>query len=473
MWQRREAGAYRSWMAIDPRTEHGANARRLLARADAAYLEGLRLFEAGRAAQARKAFLRGVATAPINPAHYLRLARTYRKRGLFENAANYYRKYIEAAPDGRADLVRTAGRELAELDPGLGSVFDPPGPDRSDKREPVVGSKLSSAEKTTIISASFVLAAALVWLLAARNRQASLDSLVRSNPELHPAIAYLVGSLRHELLKHRIGAVADVLAVLESGEAGPEQRSFLCRRLYGGVPLRRAWDAHLSAFVRALGSRFDPRHDRAFRAAGRSVAALCALRPRLAEADAGAVSRLKKAHEQLRAFDARLALQQSRLIRTAVDDALLDQVVDEVRGEYAASSVALDELRREPVTEPVRIEVPRLDLVLILKNLLRNAILAAGREQGERRVGLFVRTQLEPTGEEAVRLSICDSSSEPLTTEMIYEREMGSGLGLVTAAIRRYGGAVTAEPGLLGYRKGVTLRFFRAFEPREHEESAG
>jgi hypothetical protein len=38
------------------------------------------------------------------------------------------------------------------------------------------------------------------------------------------------------------------------------------------------------------------------------------------------------------------------------------------------------------------------------------------------------------------------------------------GLGLVTAALTRYDGAIEVEPAEDGYRKAVSVRFFRALD---------
>jgi hypothetical protein len=79
-------------------------------------------------------------------------------------------------------------------------------------------------------------------------------------------------------------------------------------------------------------------------------------------------------------------------------------------------------------------------------------------------VRIDVTTELEPTGEENVVIRVRDTSPDALTTEAIYDRRVGSGLGLVTAALSRYDGAIAVEPASEGWAKAVVLRFFRAFE---------
>lgn len=402
----------------------------------------------------------------MNPDLYLPLARAYRERGM-ERATEFYVKFLAARPDDPE--APRALRELRAIDPELAGVFPSarrPAPEPTSGMQPAALGALFG----------LVLAAGLFltgfWALG---RGVSLERLARESPELHPAIAYLVGGLRHELLKHRIGAVRDVLAAFARGEATAEQRAFLRRRLFGGVPLRRAWDGHRRAFERALGHRLDLRRDRGFRGAERAIAALVRLEPRFVAVggapDDRVARRLERAHARLRAFDRDLAALVTRLVRTRLDEKLLEQVVEEVRGEYAAGSVALDELSIEPPPGRIEVEVFRVDLVLILKNLVRNAILAVARSEPPRRVGLDVRVDLEPTGEEVVRVRVRDSSEETIDGGALAERRVDRGLGLVGAALARYDGSIEIEPGEGGWSKGVTVRFFRAFG--EEDEPSG
>jgi C4-dicarboxylate-specific signal transduction histidine kinase len=109
------------------------------------------------------------------------------------------------------------------------------------------------------------------------------------------------------------------------------------------------------------------------------------------------------------------------------------------------------------------VEVFRVDLVLVLKNVVRNAILAVGQDEEPRRLGIDVSTEVELTGEEVVRIHVRDTSAQRFSTEDIYARRMDRGLGLVTAALSRYDGAITVEEGGDGWAKSVAVRFFRAY----------
>jgi tetratricopeptide (TPR) repeat protein len=450
-WARREADAYLAWRALDPESAAGRRARALLERADEHYLAGIERYASGDFIGAQKALAEGAKLAPIDPLHYFTLAEIYDERGLFDRAAKYYGKGIDAlpkSPEAKAARDRLSALETDPLD------------------SPTVGpeSAASSRHYPAIIAVSVALLALIVFLWSRYGVGVSLSRLVDRNPELHSAVAYLIGSVRHELLKHRLGAVSDVIRGFETQRAGEAQRKFLFSRLYGGVPVHEAWQAHLSAFRGALGHKLNLNRDRAFVKAGRAIKTIARLRAPLSEKRPSSAGRLAGAHRQLALFDQYLASLQTRLVRTRVDDALLAQVVDEVRGEYALSTVALDELAIQPLSFPFLIEIQRSDLQLILRNIVRNAIIAVSRQDSNRRVGLTVAVTLEVTGEESVSIAVQDSSDEPLSAETISNRGLSTGLGLVMTAVRRYGGAMTVKPLGGRYKKEVAIRFFRVLE---------
>lgn len=461
LWRRADVTAYAAWRAIEPESPEGREATERLERADALYRAGVERLE-GDGQGARAALTQGVSIAPMDPRLYVRLGRACRVRGLEHRAVEYFTKYLAADPEGaEAASVRVA---LEELDPELAGVFDPP--DQASEAPVARTTEGASEVRLLGVGAALGLLFAMtvsVLLRVFRNRGVSLARLATERPELHPAIAYLVGSLRHELLKHRVGAAADALSALRRGQQGAAQLEFLRSRLFGGQPLHEAWLGYVDAFERALGG-LELRRDKEFRAADRQIRRIAALEPRLAQLDPKAVEALASAHEQLTAFDATLARLVSGLVRTRVDDALLADILAEVQGEYAVSQVELDEMLVETVEEPADVEVFRVDLVLVIKNILRNAILATGRSEAPRRVGLGVSIELEPTGEETVRLRVSDSSPEELRPEMLLDRRVDQGLGLVAAAVTRYGGSIEIEPGPRGFHKGVVVSFFRAFD---------
>jgi tetratricopeptide (TPR) repeat protein len=458
----RDPAAWDAWNGIDPTTPEGREARRLLAEAERSYRLGIEQVAAGDPEQ-RATFERAVRIGPMDPALYLPLARACRTAGeaspdnphFYIRAAEYYAKFLVLAPDHpEAD---TARNELAEIDPGGTRYFDAPRA-RTSARAPE-DSSVPWALGVALAALLFAVVAVFV-LLRARPARWTLEELALRRPELHPALTYLVGSLRHELLKHRIGAVGDAVEALGGGRASLAEIDFLRGRLFGGEPLEAAWEGHLVAFERALGPELDVRRkDRGFRRAGRSIRTIAKLEGRVQERG----GQLAKAHRELRELDRQLSRMVQRLVRTAVDGALFREVVDEVQSEYAAGRVRLEEIViRAPSPAPM-VEVFRVDLVLVLKNVVRNAILAVGRASPPRRIGLDVETEVELTGEETVRIHVRDTSDEKISTEDIYERRMDRGLGLVTAALRRYDGTISVEDGKDGWAKSVVVRFFRAF----------
>ncbi len=454
-----EVDAYRKWRALDPESEDGRRASQKLSEADARYRRGIELLERGEDG-ARAELLAGVAIAPMNPALYLRLARLSAERGQELRAAEYYTKWLTAFP-AHEDAATVRG-ELQALDPELAGIFTSP-------PEPVTPTLTESPAMPSWAVATFgvfvglALAAALAGLSNWwRRRGVSLGELAKKNPELHPAIAYLVGSLRHELLKHRIGAAGDAIAALTEGHSSREQLDFLRSRLFSGEPLADAWASHLRAFERGLSHRVDLTRDRGFRRAGRAIKRIATLQEASIE-KSRSVARLSEAHHELVRFDAELRDLTAGLVRTEVDRALLAEVKTEVLGEYHAGQVELTDFVLD-VEEETELEVFRIDLILILKNIVRNAILAVGRGDEPRRVKLDVAIALEPTGEERVLLRVHDTSAETLRADTLLDRRVDRGLGLVAAAVSRYGGSITVEDGDDGFEKAVCVSFFRAFD---------
>jgi hypothetical protein len=474
-WQEsHDPAAYPEWRDLDERTPEGAEAHRRLREADRHYRAGIELVELGDGG-ARDEFEEAVATAPMDPRLYLPLARAFRGQAelqpsnphLFIRAAEYYRKFLVLAPDD--PRVPDARRELEELDPSSTQFLEPTAVTASASTASEARAQLGLA--TALTSASIALAlAALFAILRRRGGTKSLGELARDRPELHPAIAYLVATIRHELLKHRIGAVSSGVRSLVAGSASTDdrrdaQRAFVAERLFGGEPLLLAWESHLGAFERALGPELDVRRrDAAFRDADRAMRAIARLEPRIKRGEPRALAALAKHESTLRALDGHLARLVAGLVRTRLDAALLREVLEAVRSEIAAGEVKLDGVAIDAPDPAPFVEVFRVDLVLVLKNVVRNAVLAVGRAEPPRRIGIEVQVDLLPTGEENVVLRVLDSSPEVLTTEAIAERRVDRGLGLVTAALTRYDGAILVEEASPPYRKAICIRFFRAFD---------
>lgn len=475
----RSAVAFEAWSAIDGRTPEGSEARRRLAEADALYRDGIDRLARGEEGY-DLVFAQAYATGPIDPHLNLSWARAYRAQAdrepenphPFIRAVEHYGRFLTLAPDAAEHGEALA--ELEALDPE--SAFDATAfsvPALAPAPEASSGLGVASALAGTAV----VLALVAIGLLLARPRgprAITLAELAKERPELHPAIAYLIGSLRHELLKHRIGAVASGVAELAGGRASLPASKFVTDRLYGGEPLVEAWEGHVAAFERALGPELDLRRtDVAFRRAGDAIRTLVALRADVERAEPSAIARLRAAHRELRAFDAALGKALHRLARTRVDEALLRDVVGAVRSELAAGSVVLDAIALEAPAPGPLVEVFRADLQLVLKNVVRNAILAVDRAPPPRRVRIFVSTELEATGEEMIVVRVFDTSPEMLDLEELRGRGVDRGLGLVMAALARYHGALDVEGGASGYTKAVVLRFFRAFDEDARDAEGG
>lgn len=464
---------YSDFAAIAARRDssEAQEAERRLRAAAEHYRQAIALIAAGQSG-AREALSRGKALAPMDPMLLLPLARACRSRDNAFLAVQYYRSLL-AEPttgDALAGLQRDAGRELGELTKELGDAYGtpaaaPPPPPLWQLRVQTVATLLSGT------ALGLLLAVGLSALSGRRRRGRSLAELAETYPELQPALSYLIGRLRHELLKHRIGAATDVAQSLATGPSSAEQRVFLHKKLFGGERLDEAWTGYLQSFRRSLGPDFDLlRIDRDFRRAQRAITQLQGLELPLLRGQRGALRRLLSAQRVLVAFDRQLAALVMRLQRTPLDRQLIEQATLSVRSEHLAGQVALDAIELDGPTEPVTVAVYRTDLLLILKNLLRNAILAVGRTDAPRRVAVDVVLELLPTGEEAVKLRVHDSSPEKLTPEQIYRSgdPMGQGaqhgLSLVTAALSLYSGSISVEAGRPGYEKCVVVRLFRALD---------
>lgn len=478
-WQGRPnlAAGYRAFADIDEASPEGREAQRRLTSAASHYRRAIDLIAAGQAG-AREELARGKALGPMDPALFLPLARACRARDSSFLAVEYYRSFLADPQNQDPEALRAAQRELGDLSKELGDVYGtpPPGP------PPPPGWLGRVQTLATLLAGAalgLLLAGAISGYFSRQRRGRSLSELAETYPELQPALAYLIGRLRHELLKHRIGAATDVAQSLAAGPSSAEQRVFLHKRLYGGERLDEAWTGYLQSFRRALGPDFDLlRSDRDFRRAQRAVRQLQGLELPLLHGDRSALRKLLAAQSELLRFDRKLAALVTRLQRTPLDQALIEQAVLAVRSEPLASQVTLDAVEIENPSEPVLVAVYRTDLLLILKNLLRNAILAVGRAAPPAKIAVDVALELLPTGEEVVKLRVHDTSPETLTPEQIYRsgdaaaQSAQHGLSLVTAALSLYSGSISVGEGRPGYQKCVIVQLFRAFDGAVSEDAS-
>jgi signal transduction histidine kinase len=454
-WKRGEPTAYEAWRRLDPRQQHGGQAWARLQEADARYRRAVELLRAEQPGL-RETLAEALALAPMDPSLYLPLARACRERGSLWRAVDFYRKYLARQPPladaaiARAELAALAADDIP---PEFDERPAEPAPVARGPREPWNWLAMAAAGLLFLL---------LVGAMTRRRRARPLRDIVIERPEVHQAVAYQIGCLRHEFLKHRIGAAGEALHALIRGQASPEQRRFLEERLCKGEPLLAAWRTHVGALERSLGLKFAlTRGDPLFRGAQRALAVLGRVATMTRPADA---RRVEQARDSLERLDRELAELVARLAYCPVDEGFLRDVLVSTRSEWASGKVELDDISVGPVPEGVAVDVYRTDLRIVLKNILRNAISALAESPHPRRLAVDVLVDLEPTGEEVVRIRVRDSSTQPIEAEASTAAPTGveHGLGIVRAALHRYDGSLEIAPGGDGYAKAVVVRLFRS-----------
>ena len=456
-----DGSAYRLWTALDPSGPNGREAHRRLAVADQHYRQAIDLFRADEPG-VREAMQEGLALAPMDPAHYLTLARLCAERGIAFRAVDFYRKYLSQEPaPAEASKARL---ELASLAAGE----DPFPPLFAEGNRPPDLPRPAAAPIWALGLLALALAFALY--LRVRNRRRDLRRLLADRPEWHQTVAYHLGCLRHEFLKHRVGPLGEPLRALARGKASPDENQFLRDRLSQGAPLRLAWRAQLHALEQSMGIAWQlDSVDPLFRPARVAMEQLGRQRWPIRPADA---KRLLAAHAALMTFDGQLSDLVAGLVRCSVDEALLTEVVESTRSEWVTGKVPLDEIRIGPVPPGVEVDIFRTDLRIVLKNVVRNAIQAVAATPAPRRLALDVQVEPEPTGEEFVVFRVRDSSPSGLHAGDSRGTDMEHGLGIVNTALRRYDGSLQVVPQSDGYAKAVLVRFFHSQRSLAKEDAA-
>ena len=454
-----DGSAYRLWAALDPTAPKGREAHRRLAAADQHYQHAMDLFRAN-APGVREAMQEGLALGPIDPAHYLTLARLCAERGITFRAVDFYRKYLNQQP-AAAQAVQ-ARWELANL----AGEKDPFPPLFAEGSRPLESPRPRPIWALGLLGPALVVA----LVLRVRNRRRGLRRLLADRPEWHQTVAYHLGCLRHEFLKHRMGPLGEPLRAIARATASADEIQFLRDRLSQAAPLRLAWRTQLQALERSIGIawRLDA-VDPLFRPARVAMEHLGQKRWPICPADA---KRLLAAHAALMAFDRQLSELVAGLVRCSVDEALLREVVESTRSEWVTGKVLLDEIRIGPVPPGVEVDVFRTDLRIVLKNVVRNAIQAVACAPAPRRVALDVQVEPEPTGEEVVVFRVRDSSPSGLQAGNSKGSDMEHGLGIVNTALRRYDGSMQVVPQSDGYAKAVLIRFFHSQRRLASEDAA-
>jgi signal transduction histidine kinase len=293
------------------------------------------------------------------------------------------------------------------------------------------------------IGAVVLLAVLLAWL-----RGSSVARALARRPRLYPAVARTVGSLRHDVLKHRasvLSAAAEPSAREEVVRALllPEPASTAVTHAYErlredaraqGVVLRRlSREPVFGPLVRDLLAA-----ERILRRGGKS--------DELARID----GRMREVHGP------RLAGLLKQGPRTRIDASSLSDWIHGVEAEvrrggagWTAPSVLLQGME-------VEFPVEREALATIFANLLRNAQAAAAPGG---RVLVRLGEERDAAGRSVHVLLVGDSAPGDITIEDIESRESGRGLAIVRDLTREWAGHVVVRSEEPPLRKAVGACF--------------
>ncbi len=310
-------------------------------------------------------------------------------------------------------MTEAARREMAQL--GL-AISDPFSAHDETRPRPILYG----------VAGVLALAVLLAWL--ARRRHPRIDELLHRHPERTAAFRYACGVLRHEVLKHRLVPLRSARQDLNP----PVD------------PLGASWRRHLDALAAALGVPIllVLRHP-SFAAADRAMRTLIEV-----ERNGGVAA--PPTLELLGRFDTELDGWARLGDRCAVDGPLLDRLVESLRDEHPN--------RRLPVAvdlaapEPLWVSMFSHDLLLVLRNLTRNAVTVAYAMNAQA-IRIDTTVYLDETGQEWVRVAIHDTSSLRPPSERAHDR----GLGLVRTTLERYGGALVESQPAPGYAKALAV----------------
>ena len=403
-------------------TPEGAEAARRLGEARALYEVGVAALERGDA-RASEALRQGASIAPIEPSLYLRLARACRDHGATARAVDFYRKYLAEGP--AAAEAAAVQAELTTVSEALDDPFSPPGaPNELPLRALGFG--------------ALALGVATVAVARHQRRRIRLAALLGRHPERAASFAYFAGTLRHELLKHRI---APLRSQGPSGRVAPAE------------PLERAWRRHVDALGAALGLRPDwIRREPMFRAADRAVA-------RLGEEERGGeeLAPDRDALETLAALDRALVGWCRLARRTLIDGDLFERLVRSLRDERVGGRLGV-EVEVVLHEQALVASIFHDDLLLVLRNLARNAI-SVTAELEVKAIRIESGVLIDETGAEWVRIAIHDASVRRPERGV---RASDRGLGIVTDTLERYGGALVEVPPAAGFLKAFAISLPRA-----------
>ena len=441
------------------------------------------LLREGRADEAARTWERSLSLEPGQPQVRLALGELRRGEGRLDEAR---RLFAEAARGGAVDawyelavLDWEAGRWRAarrDLDAYFAASTGGLSRDPALRLAALVDRRLRAVR----IGAGAGLGGLALGLLAwawRRRTGATLADLAERAPEASRDLARLLSAIRHEVLKHNTTLLDEVAHALDHGDQ--HAVAFAAVRLYGepgesGIIDR--FEADLAAIAR-LGRRHGLRLDLKRRDPDLAPMWRAMRRLRRLEGDLRRPWRAGPATSaELRALSVILNDRGYRALgrwvrelgTTRLDAARIAAVDARVRAEPGLAGLALPPLDLD-LPGPVPVRALAGDLDDILANLLRNAWTAPRPGGAAPRVGVAVREELDPiTGLEHVAIRVRDDAPGRLTTEMIHERGIGRGLGLVAELVGRHEGSISVEAEAPPWAKAVVVRLGRA-EPGEDD----
>jgi hypothetical protein len=224
-----------------------------------------------------------------------------------------------------------------------------------------------------------------------------------------------------------------------------------------------AWYRHLDLIAAALGvTRRRLFADTSFRAAGAAMHSLATAEARGRPAPAHALARLAE-------FDRRLTAWSRLGERTSIDAALFERLLDSLRDERPGRRLGVRVDVVAP-SAPARVAVLSQDLLLVLRNLTRNAI-AATEQQGGASIRIASEVYVDDTGGEWVRVVVHDASEARPPVDRGCEDDRWRGLGLIRATLERYGGALVEAPPAAGFAKALAASLPRVEDDDDLEQA--
>lgn len=315
------------------------------------------------------------------------------------------------------------------------------------------------------------LGSAVLWAGLRWRRRRRISHLLDRDPSVWRELASLASSIRHEVLRHHLGALGPVAEALERGDDGPAR--WLAERLDApDGPLVRARERleSVRALAASRGLHVDLGRDPTFAGLTRLIDGLDVLRPSLRQGRVEAAWRL---HALALLLEDEVDPALTALVRDAgriqLDCNLIQRAIVAVESEPTATWSGAVSFGVEPVPDQLFVRAFHEDLHEVLCNLLRNAG-SASSEAGADRVSIRVELEEDPiTALEEVAIRVADLAPSSLSSESAQQAALERGLGLTVDRLNRCGGSLRVEPEP-GFEKAVVARLPRV-EPTPKEAS--